>query len=254
VLGVAFQPVELTAPDAVERALEHSDPAVVVHAAAVSRPDQVRRDPLRGWAVNHRATAQLARWCTQRGRRLIFTSTDLVFDGARGLYREDEAPSPAVEYGRTKAAAEADVLACPGGLVARVALLYGPAPNGNPSFFDTSVADLRAGRAVSFFEDEYRTPLDYPTAAAILAALAASDATGVVHVAGRERLSRLALMTRVAAAMNLDASQIGSNRLADARGAEPRPADVSLDSARLSRLVPHVVRPTVEEAVESWSL
>jgi dTDP-4-dehydrorhamnose reductase len=251
--GVRFIPIELMSACDVAAALDAAEPDLVIHTAAVSKPDLVRRDPQRGWAVNSEATARIAGWSARTGRRMILTSTDLVFDGLRGLYREDESPCPAVEYGRTKAAAEAAVRACPGGLVARVALLYGPTPNGRASFFDTSVAALREGRPVQFFADEYRTPLDYRTAAGCLAALAETGATGTVHVAGFERLTRLELMMRVAAALHLDLDLVRPSRLADAAGPEPRPADVSLDTSRLARVLPDFVRPTIERVSAGWS-
>src|SRR5947209_1253004 len=100
--GVAFCPIELTDPGATERALGGADPEVVIHAAALSTAEGVRRDPVRGRAVNVEATARLADWCARRVRRLVYTSTDLVFDGSKGWYREDDPAHPVLAYGRTK--------------------------------------------------------------------------------------------------------------------------------------------------------
>jgi dTDP-4-dehydrorhamnose reductase len=82
-----------------------------------------------------------------------------------------------------------------------------------------------------------------------LVRLAATEARGVVHVAGPERVSRFALMRRVAAALGLDPALVLANRQSDAPALEPRPADVSLDSERLIALLPGLERPSIEEAV-----
>ena len=137
--GLEMRPVDLTDNSAMTTALEDGDPEVVIHAAAISTADQVRNAPELAWAVNVEATRRLAAWCGDRGRRLIFTSTDLVFDGARGWYREDDARTPVLAYGRTKAAAEPLVLQIPGGLVTRISLLYGPSRAGRASFFDRAL-------------------------------------------------------------------------------------------------------------------
>lgn len=242
-------PIDLTDAGATARALEVSDPEVVVHAAAMSAADAVRRDPGLGRAVNVGATARLADWCARRSRRLVFTSTDMVFDGSRAWSREDDPAEPVLEYGRTKREAEHVVAATPGALVARVSLLYGPALRGRLGYYDGTVAALRRGEPQTFFEDEYRTPLDLATAAAILTELAASDVSGVLHVAGRERVSRFELVRRVAGALGLDPTLVRANRQADVASAEPRPADVSLDTTKLAGLFPGLRRPTIEEAV-----
>ena len=131
--------------------------------------------------------------------RPIWSST------ARGSwYREEDEPRPILAYGRTKAEAESAVLDLPGGLVARLSLLYGPTHSGRQSFFERAMAGFRAGQPQSFFSDEYRTPLDYKSAARLLARLAAANVQGVVHVAGRERLSRFELMSRIAASLGID--------------------------------------------------
>jgi dTDP-4-dehydrorhamnose reductase len=247
--GVETRPVDLTDGLALASALEEAKPDVVIHAAAISAADQVRTAPEHGWAVNVEGTRRLAAWCGERGRRLIFTSTDLVFDGSRGWYREDDEPSPVLAYGRTKAAAEPFVLQIPGGLVARLSLLYGPSRAGRASFFDRALANLRSGQPQVFFEDEFRTPLDYATAARTLIRLVEGQAGGIVHVAGRERVSRYELMQRAALALGLDPALVRANRRQDAGLAEPRPADASLDTSLLDSLLPDLDRPAIETAL-----
>ncbi len=246
---IAVRPVELTDRQSIESALNEADPEVILHAAAVSTADAVRRDPELGWAVNVESTRVLADWCRSRGRRILFTSTDMVFDGERGWYREEEPPNPLVGYGRNKAAAEAIVREVPDGLVARLSLLYGPSRSSRETFFDRSMKELSAGRPKAFFEDEFRTPLDYTTAARILVRLASSPVQGIIHVAGRERLSRYELMRRASLAMGLDPGLVRANRIADARMSEPRPRDLSMVTTRLESTLPDVARPSVEEAL-----
>ena len=139
------------------------------------------------------------------------------------------------------------VLAHEGQLVARLALLYGPSRCGRPTFYDGIAGAVRSGQRRSLFVDEYRTPLDYETAAEILIRLLeAPSIGGVVHVAGTERLSRLDLYRRLAGPGGFDPGMLIGNRLADVPGDEPRAADASLDTSRLAALLPDLERPTIE--------
>jgi dTDP-4-dehydrorhamnose reductase len=246
---LVLEPVDLTDPLATERALAGAKPEVIVHAAALSRVEQVRSEPAAAWALNVLATGRLAAWCAGRGARLVYVSTDLVFDGGRAWNREDDPAVPVLEYGRTKREGERHVLGVAGGLVARLSLLYGPTRAERPGYYDRTILALRRGEPQVFFEDEFRTPLDLWTAAEALAGLAVSRASGLVHVSGIERVSRFELMRRVAAALKLDPALVQGNRQRDAPGSGPRPADVSLDSERLGGLLPDLKRPTIEEAV-----
>ena len=240
--------VDLTDPSAVAKALDEDDPDAVVHTAAMSAADDVRRDPRAGWEVNVSATARLAEWCDGRGRTLVYTSTDLVFDGSRAMSSEADRPSPVLEYGRTKRAGELAVLGSSRGIVARVSLLYGPARGGRVSYFDKTVAAVRRGEPQSFFEDEYRTPLDLWTAGDALARLVGIDFTGLVHVGGTERMSRYDLARRFTHSVGLDSRLILPSRRSEAVFPEPRPVDVSLDTARLETLLPGLNRTSVEDA------
>jgi dTDP-4-dehydrorhamnose reductase len=246
---VPLKKVDLTDPSQATAAIAEANPDVIIHAAAKSSADAVLRNREHAWNLNVRATEFLAAWAAQHQRRLVFTSTDLVFDGSRSWYREDDPPAPALEYGRTKLAAEHAILATPRVLVVRLSLLYGPSRIPRLAYFDQALGDLGHGLLRAFFDDEYRTPLDFVTAASILRRLAESSATGIVHAGGPERVSRFELMRRAATAMGIDAALVQANRRADAPSPEPRPADVSLDTSRLRSLLPDLLLPTIDDAL-----
>lgn len=247
--GLTARPVELTSEPEVLRALTDSPPEAILHLAAIASYEAVHREPEQAGRVNVGATATLAAWCRREGVRLLLTSTDAVFDGEQGRYREEDEARPVLAYGRTKRAAEERVIDVPGGLAARLSLLYGFSRCGRPGFFDQAMADLRAGRPRSFFVDEYRTPLHLADAADALAGLIAGEAAGIVHVGGPERLSRFELMRRAAGALGFNPALVGGNRRSDAPASEPRPADVSLDSSRVRGLLPAWRPRRVEEAL-----
>jgi dTDP-4-dehydrorhamnose reductase len=246
--GWTLHPVDLSDASEVLSNLEKSNPDAILHAGAVSSAEAARRTPSIAHAVNVEGTGRLADWCRHRGRRIVYTSTDLVFDGSAPWRKENDPAEPILEYGRSKRLAEPSVLDAPRGLVARLSLLYGPSRNGRLSYFERSLLTWKRGQPQTFFDDEFRTPLDLDTAASILVSLLESETTGILHVAGPERLSRFDLMRRVAEALGIDPSLVLSNRQSDVEFPEPRPADVSLDSARLTDLMPDLPRPSVESA------
>jgi dTDP-4-dehydrorhamnose reductase len=249
--GFPLRRVDLGDPLAVQAAIGQANPDVVIHAGAMSSADSVRREPALARKVNVRATEVLSAWCGEHRRRLLFASTDLVFDGTKSWYREGDAAVPILEYGRTKLAAEALVLTNCRGLVVRLSLLYGTSSGARPSYFDQAIDALRLGTPQTFFQDEFRTPLDYRTAAEILVRLAESDATGIIHAGGPERVSRLELMLRAARALGADATLLRGNCRTDTSVDERRPADVSLDTSLLRAVLPEFVLPTIEEALAS---
>jgi dTDP-4-dehydrorhamnose reductase len=249
VLGVPVVPVDLADPDAVSAAFRDARPDVVLHAAARARLPDCHRDPAGATRVNAGGSACLAGLCADSGARLVVVSTDLVFDGEHAPYAEQDPPAPLSVYGRTKAEAERAVLAHPRTAVARVSLLFGPSLSGRPAFFDEQVDSLRARRGVRLFVDEWRTPLALHAAAEALVALAFSDVTGLLHLGGPERLSRLEMGLRLAAALGADPGVIAATVREGAPAAEPRPRDVSLDSTRWRSLFPHLPWPGFDEAL-----
>jgi dTDP-4-dehydrorhamnose reductase len=157
--------------------------------------------------------------------------------------------NPLSVYGRTKAEAEQAVLALPGSVVARVSLLLGPSLVGKTGFFEEQVNALRERRSVTLFEDEWRTPLDLPSAAEGLLAVGQSGFSGLLHLGGPERWSRLDMGRQLAELLGVARDGIVAVRREANPAAEPRPKDVSLDSSRFRKLFPSLVELPFRDAL-----
>jgi dTDP-4-dehydrorhamnose reductase len=244
--------LELLAPEALSRLLDRERLDALVHAAVLGRTDLCQERPDQAKATNVALPRQLAGLCAQRGIRLVAISTDLVFGGDRAPYREDDAPRPLSVYGRTKSEGEQAVLeAHPAAVVARVSLVLGRGHGARGTSSESIAWALRAGRSVSLFTDEHRTPVDPESVADAVERMLAARTRGLFHLGGPERLTRHELGLRVARALGLSADGLVAARQADYAGPDPRPADVSLRSERARRELGWEPRPTDEALRES---
>jgi dTDP-4-dehydrorhamnose reductase len=231
--GIQSRAADLTDEAAVAELLRLERPDAVIHAAALADADICEREPDRARRDNVIATTLVASACGRTGVRLIAISTDLVFDGTRALSDETATPVPRMQYGRSKLEAEVAAEAtCPGAVILRAGLVCGRGHGPRRTASEALAFRLRRGEPVTLYEDEWRTPLGSDSLAhAVSAVLKRPNAKGIFHIAGAERLSRVQLGERVAAALGLDASLIRRAPQRSHEGA-PRPADVSLDIAR----------------------
>ena len=222
--------------DAVRRAFDEVRPAAVVHAGAIAAPDECERDPARARRVNRDATRVLAELCGRSGARLALISTDLVFDGEKGRYGEDDAPNPLSVYGRVKLEAEEAALSrAPGAVAVRISAAYGRLLGGRPCFVDELVAALARGEPVAAFTDQWRSPTAADRLSEVLLRLLADpDLEGVFHWGGADRATRFESAVALCRAFGFDERLVRPARAADKRVLAPRPRDTSLDSARLS--------------------
>ena len=153
-------------------------------------------------------------------RRLVHLSTDVVFDGTIGHYREEDVPAPVNAYGRSKAEAELRVAdAHPGATIARTSLIYGT-PDGPQERL------AREGRR--FYVDEVRSPVHVDDLAAALLELLALDVPGPLHVAGADDVNRFDF----AVLLGADPASIEP-----AQTRPERAPDVTLDSSQAARLL-----------------
>lgn len=154
--------VELDVRDtvAVANVMRRCRPDVVIHSAGLASLQACEEHPHDADACNREGSANVAAAAREVGARTIYISTDLVFDGGRGWYRDTEVPRPICCYGIAKHEGEKAILAqCPNACILRLSWVYGTSINGRMSATEILVHALRRGSRVELFTDEYRTPL-----------------------------------------------------------------------------------------------
>ncbi len=172
-------------------------PEVVLHTAAISRPETCDAMPEEiVLKTNVMLTRELAILCSKIKAKIIYTSTDLVYDGDNGgMLKEDSKINPVSLYATTKYESEKEIEKIfENYLILRTALLYGIGIKHSVNNFHLAVNNFRNGKPVRLFNDQYRTPLSLIDAAGIISKLISPDITGLVmNFAGKERVSRLEL-------------------------------------------------------------
>ncbi|HXH14386.1 MAG TPA: SDR family oxidoreductase [Alphaproteobacteria bacterium] len=214
-------------------------PDAIVHTAVRGDIERCERFPEDAYGVNVQGTVHVAQAAAEVGARLIYLSTDQVYDGAKGHYDESDPPHPLMVYGRTKLAAEQQAAAiCHETVIVRLALMYGWGNPSRPTFIDWMLARLRTGQEVPLFVDQYRTPLYVVQAAEVIKRLLETPGVGgVFNLGGGERLDRYTFGVKICEVFDLPQRHLKPVTMATARSTTPRPPDCSLNSAKISTVL-----------------
>jgi dTDP-4-dehydrorhamnose reductase len=198
---------DLLEPHSVERVLRLLGPTDVILCAAATNVAWCETNQDDSWAVNVRGTSVVLEAAQKIGARMVFLSSDYVFDGLDGPYDENAPPHPINAYGRQKFAAEQLVLAKPDNLVVRTCQVFGDDPR--RTNFVLRIADrLAAGDQLAAEIDLYGTPTYAVDLARGLLHLVGEKTAGLRHVAGADWLSRFDLARLVAQASGFDEARI----------------------------------------------
>lgn len=208
-------------------------PAAVIHTAAMADIDRCQQQQRDAHAVNVDVTRHLVELCRRYHSRLVFCSTDTVFDGLRGRYAEADDPHPINFYGETKVEAEECVQSGLANMVvARLALVMGlPMIGAGNSFLARMIASFQQRKSVLMPTNETRTPIDVVTLGRALLELAGNEFTGIIHLAGNTRMNRYDLAAEIAKQLGHAPELITPTNSAADLARAPRPADVSLNNA-----------------------
>jgi len=225
--------LDLTEFAAVRKTFEKDRPQLVIHCAALAHTPTCEKEPALARKLNVEVTRVLAELAANIP--FIFFSSDLVFDGRTGNYDESSTPDPLSVYAKTKLEAEANVLANPRHAVLRTSLNFGDSPAGNRAFNEQMRQAVQRGETLKLFTDEFRCPIAAIETARVVWELAAQNATGLYHVAGSERLSRLQIGELLVKYWRL-APKFEPMSVRDFRGLRRSP-DTSLNCAKVQKLL-----------------
>lgn len=227
--GVRFDPLKDDVEDLVDA---HGPFSHALLLYGITSPDRCHADPQGSHEVNVDSTTRCLEALVRRQVMPVFASSEVVFDGERGSYVEDDAPNPLMLYGRQKVAVERFCAGLDGPwLVGRLSRVVGTQP-GDGTLFTEWVAQLQDGAPIRCATDSRFNPIHVDDAATQLLALMRGRASGLVHVGGAEAATRWEMLHVLIEAWERaglrSSSEISRCVLSDFATPEPRPRDVSL--------------------------
>jgi dTDP-4-dehydrorhamnose reductase len=234
VIGLTRSDLDLCDFRAVRERFRRENPGLVIHCAALSKSTDCEKNPDLALKINVEVTKTLAELAADIP--FVFFSTDLVFDGRKRGYSENDLVDPLSIYGTTKARAEEIVLRNPKHIVVRTSLNAGVSVTGDRAFNEQLRNEWRAGKTTRLFVDEFRSPIAARETAAAVWRLIEKQATGLFHVAGSERLSRWQIGELIAARFPELNPKLECAFLRDFQGPRRSP-DTSLNCARAQSLL-----------------
>lgn len=186
-----FYKVDIRNREAVFEMVEKIQPEVVVHTAAITSVQLCEQDRELAYSVNVEGTKNLLEASAGVGAKFIYISTDLVYNGDGSYFTEDTPPEPKSYYAQTKLEGEEIVKGYDNYIILRLALMYGWGNVFTNSFSDWLHTELRAGRKVKVFIDQFRSPIYVVDAIMAIDELISKGVKNdIFNLGGSERISR----------------------------------------------------------------
>ncbi len=246
--GIYYHNLDLQDVQGLSSLFNEISPDAVIHAAAMANIDVCQVNQEMAERVNVGVTKMIARLCSEHDVKMVFCSTDTIFDGIKGDYVETDLPHPLNFYAETKVKGEQIVLAAsPINVVARLALVMGlPVIGKGNSFLADMIAKLGKGIEIPFPANETRTPVDVITLGSSLVELAGNQFGGIIHLSGNTKINRYQMGLEIASALGYPINLILSIDSNAMPGRAPRANDASMDNSLAKKVLTTPMRTLAE--------
>lgn len=211
--------LDITDYESLKKILTKTQPDLVVNMCAINNVDYCERNKTIAKKINSDFVEELSKICNSLDAKLVQTSSDSVFDGAKNVpYTEVDKPKPINYYGFTKMLSENSTLQNPKNLVIRVSILYGwliksllekPSSSLKPLNYGAWLIEkLKAKEKVTIIKDEYSSPIIADDLANSILHLIQKDVSGIFHSAPKIRIIRYDFSVQLANYLCLDSDLI----------------------------------------------
>jgi len=236
-------PIELDICDKQEviKAFDRIKPQAVVHAAALTNVDKCEEDQKLAWRVNVEGTRNILESSELHNAFFIYVSTDYVFSGEQGMYKETDRPDPINNYGLTKLEAErmikdSSIEWC----IARPSVIYGSTPAaGKVNFALWILNNLKQGKPIKIITDQWVSPTLNTNLAEMILEVMERRLIGLYHLAGATPLNRSEFASLIAETFQCDKTWITSVKSDEMNWLAKRPRNTSLNVEKATETLRH---------------
>lgn len=225
----SFQQGDLSDPAFVQDLFSTIKPDLVINTVSLVNVDLCEEQPELAKKITVDTAHNVARASCREGSRLIYISTDHLFDGKKACYSEEDLPAPVNTYGKTKLMAEATTQQLLSDSVIIRTNFFGWSPRGHIQTFGEWVySNLEQKRPMTLFTNYYFSPIEVHYLSEAIDLVLKSDFSGIVNIAGSERCSKFEFGLRLARLTGYDASIITPAEVSGTSFKAPRQPDLSL--------------------------
>ncbi len=223
----------------VEKAFAFAKPDVVVHAASLTDVDKCELNRELAWKINVEGAKNIAKAASESNAFLVYVSTDYVFSGEKGCYKETDQTGPISYYGLTKLKAEeVSLQSVPGCCIARTSVIYGATPAAGKINFALWVLNkLKIGEKLRIVTDQWNSPTLNTSLADMVLDVVEQRLGGVFNLCGASRVSRYNFALALAEVFGLDSGLIEPVLASSFNWPARRPMDSSLNVSKAQRLL-----------------
>ena len=234
--NLVYVKMDFTAKEEVNATFFNVQPTIVVHCGAVSKPDECEQNREAAFLSNVTGTVNLLQAAATSKAHFIFLSTDFVFSGKKGNYKEEDERGPVNYYGQTKLLAEEEVRQYPfDWSVVRMVLVYGKTFSGRENIVTNTAKALQQGKPLKIFTDQVRTPTYVEDLAAGLVAIIDKKASGIFHLSGQDVKTPYEIAIETAQRLGYDTSLVTPVTADEFQQPARRPANTSFDISKAKR-------------------
>jgi len=228
-----YTEMDFTDPYAVHDVFQKYGPAIVIHGGAMTKPDECEQNQWQAYIVNVEGTVTVLLNAAEYNSYFIFLSTDFIFDGEKGMYKEMDTPNPVNYYGRTKLEAEELVKEYDyDWSIVRTVLVYGKPILSRSNILSIVKEKLEKGEPYNVPDDQVRTPTFVDDLAKGIIQLIEKKAKGVYHIAGRDVLTPYQMACETADHLGLDKKLIKRVTSSDFSQPARRPLRTGFDISK----------------------
>jgi dTDP-4-dehydrorhamnose reductase len=212
-------------------------PDLVINSVSLVNVDHCEENPDLAYKITVKTAENIARASDYYKCRLIYISTDHLFDGKKSMYTEDDIPAPVNVYGKTKLLAETNTLQNARNPVIVRTNFFGWSSTGHPpTFGEWMYINLKEKMPMNLFTDYFFTPLEATYLAEAIETVATSHFSGIINIAGLERCSKYDFGIALANECGFDSGPIIPTSIESASFKAPRQQDLSLSTEKFRKL------------------
>jgi dTDP-4-dehydrorhamnose reductase len=227
-------------------------PDVIIHCAALTDVEKCEVDPELANSINVKATEIITKEAKELDSYLMYISTDYVFDGKKGFYKETDLTNPLNQYGKTKLIGEKIIE----NKISKWSIIRTSTPFDVYSYKKTFPVwvfeNLKNNKKINILEDQFTSPTYVPNLSKMILEIITCNLEGLFHLSCSNKISRFEFAKMIATKLNLDSSLLNPVSINDMQWKAMRPLDSSLDTSKINTIL-NTKSLTIEKSLDDYA-